>query len=73
MLTAQEYRRLKNASLVQMQRFWEEVYKQGFVDGLREAEKEFDDPELYQIIDADDAREKLGNEAYERLTNGRSD
>ena len=68
MLTAQEYRRLKNASLLQMQRFWEEVYKQGFVDGLREAEKEFDDPELYQIIDADDAKKKLGDEAYRRLT-----
>ena len=70
MLTAQEYRRLKNASLLQMQRFWEEVYKQGFVDGLREAEKEFDDPELYQIIDADDAKKKLGDEAYRRLTDG---
>lgn len=70
MLTAQEYRRLKSASLLQMQRFWEEVYKQGFIDGLREAEKEFDDPELYQIIDADDAKEKLGEEVYRRLTNG---
>lgn len=68
MLTVQEYKRLKNASLLQMQRFWEEVYKQGFVDGLREAEKEFDDPELYQIIDADDAKKKLGDEAYRRLT-----
>lgn len=70
MLTVQEYKRLKNASLLQMQRFWEEVYKQGFVDGLREAEKEFDDPELYQIIDADDAKKKLGDEAYRRLTDG---
>ena len=68
MLTVQEYKRLKNASLLQMQRFWEEVYKQGFVDGLREAEKEFDDPELYQIIDADDAKKKLGDEPYRRLT-----
>lgn len=38
-----------------------------FRQGVEEGQKCFDDPELYQIVDADVVRETIGNEQYEQL------
>lgn len=50
-----------------LESFLKRFYQEAFVEGLREAEKEFDDPEMYQIVDADVVRETIGNEQYEQL------
>ena len=69
-ITPSEYKKLKQASLPQVIGWATRIYRQGFEDGMREAEKEYDDPELYQIVDADVVRERLGEDAYERLVSG---
>lgn len=58
---------LKRASIPQVIGWATRIYRQGFEDGLREAEKEFDDPDKYQIIYEDDAKERIGEEQYRKL------
>lgn len=67
LLTAKQYKQLKSASFLQAQALLTRIYREGFEDGLREAEQEYDDPEKYQIITEDEARATLGNEKYEEL------
>lgn len=66
-LTPRQYKQLKQASFLQAQALLTRIYREGFEDGLREAETEYDDPEKYQIITEDDARATLGDEKYEEL------
>lgn len=73
LITPDDYRKLKQASLPQVIGWATRIYRQGYEDGLRDAEKEFDDPELYQIVDADTVREAIGDEAYDKLIGGSSD
>ena len=58
---------IKRMDLHTLESFLKRFYQEAFVEGLREAEKEFDDPEMYQIVDADVVRERLGEEEYKRL------
>lgn len=58
---------IKRMDLHTLESFLKRFYQEAFVEGLREAEKEFDDPEMYQIVDADVVRETIGNEQYEQL------
>lgn len=43
------------------------VYREGFIDGLREGETEFDDA---LILEEDEAAEYFGAEAVERILHG---
>lgn len=58
---------IKRMDLHTLESFLKRFYQEAFVEGLREAEKEFDDPEMYQIVDADVVREAIGNEQYEQI------
>ena len=64
---------MKQASLPQVIGWATRIYRQGFEDGMREAEKEFDDPELYHIVDADTVREAIGEEKFNELMGGKGD
>lgn len=66
-ISQKEIQMLKKASPAQIYGWAVRIYRQGFEDGLREAEKEYDDPNLYQIIDEDEARRKIGDTAYNVL------
>lgn len=68
-LTPKQYKQLKSASFLQAQALLTRIYREGFEDGLREAEQEYDDPEKYQIITEEEARAKLGDDMYEELIN----
>lgn len=67
LVTAEDLKMLKRASIPQVIGWATRIYRQGFEDGLREAEKEFDDPDKYQIIYEDDAKERIGEEQYRKL------
>lgn len=61
---------IKRLPLNDLRDFLIGFYEEAFEDGLREAEKEFDDPELYAIVDADRVKETLGEDAYNELIGG---
>ena len=67
LVTAEDYKKLKQSSFAQVIGWATRIYRQGFEDGLREAEKEYDDPELYQVLTEEDVRKKIGDQAYEML------
>ena len=73
LVTAEDLKMLKRASIPQVMGWATRIYRQGFEDGMREAEKEYDDPELYQIVDADKVREAIGEEKFNELMGGNSD
>lgn len=66
-ISNRQLKNIKRLPLEDLRDFLIGFYQEAFEDGLREAEKEFDDPELYQIVDADRVKETLGEDAYERL------
>lgn len=57
-------RRIRKMSTQELNDYLKRLYIIGFEDGLREAEKEFDGA---VIMDEDEARERLGEEAVRRL------
>ena len=63
-LTPQQYRRLKNASYGDMLAYLMNLYQRAYEDGLRDGETEFDDA---VIVNIDEARERVGDEAVDRL------
>lgn len=66
-LSRDQLKKIKKLSLDDLDEYLRELYAEAFRHGLREAEKEFDDPESFVIMDADEAREKIGDEMYARL------
>lgn len=61
-------RRIRKMSPQELNDYLKRLYIIGFEDGLREAEKEFDGA---VIMDEDEARERLGEEAVRRLLDER--
>lgn len=57
-------RRIRKMSTQELNDYLKRLYILGFEDGLQEAEKEFDGA---VIMDEDEARERLGEEAVRRL------
>lgn len=57
-------RRIRKMSVGELSEYLKNLYILGYMDGLREAEKEFDGA---VIMDEDEARERLGEEAVRRL------
>jgi len=55
-------------SLSELDAFIQRFYKAEFMDGLREGESEYDDS---IIINAEEVEERLNDEEYERLVNGK--
>lgn len=47
MLTFQQYKKIRNLSLNEFNRWVVSIYKSGFEDGLKEGEKEFDECSTY--------------------------
>ena len=56
--------RVKKMSTLQIFTWAQEIYKQGFIDGLREAETEFDDA---VILTEDEARKHFDSEQVDKL------
>lgn len=66
-LTPEQYKAIKRMSYSQLSGYLARFYREAYTAGLREAEQEYDDPEMYQFVNADDAKDLLGDELYERL------
>lgn len=66
-LSREKLKAIKRMSLNELNDFLWGFYVEAYQKGVREGEKEFDDPELYTIVDVDDARECIGEENLERL------
>lgn len=71
-LTKTKYKELRRYSMPELESYLVRLYRLGFEQGLKVGESEFDDPEMYQFVSADDARDLLGDELYERLVNEHS-
>lgn len=56
--------KVKKMSTLQIFTWAQEIYKQGFIDGLREAETEFDDA---VILTEDEARKHFDSEQVDKL------
>ena len=57
-------RRIRKMSVGELSEYLKNLYILGYMDGLREGEKEFDGA---VIMDEDESRERLGEEAVRRL------
>ena len=66
-LTKTKYKELHRYTMPEMKSYLVRFYRLAFEQGMKVAESEFDDPEMYQFVNADDARDLLGDELYERL------
>ena len=60
-------RKIKSMSTGELSDYLRRLYIMGFEDGLREGEREFDDA---VVLTEDEALERLGEEAVERLLRG---
>lgn len=60
-------RKLRKLSAAEMFNYLKEIYAEGFRDGLREGESEFDDA---IIMTVDDAKDRLTEEGFMRLIGG---
>lgn len=56
--------KVKKMNAMQIFSWAQEIYKQGFIDGLREGEKEFDDA---IILTEEEAKEHFDAECVEKL------
>ena len=65
LVTAEDIKMLKRASVPQVIGWATRIYRQGFEDGLREAETEFDDSIIMTI---DEAEKRIGKENFKKLT-----
>lgn len=63
-------RKLRKLSAVEMFNYLKEIYAEGFQDGLREGESEFDDA---IIMTVDDAKDRLTEEGFMRLIGGETE
>lgn len=59
--------RLKRCRFFQIFNWAQEIYKQGFIDGLREGEKEFDDA---VILTEEEAKKHFESERVDELLGG---
>ena len=66
-LTRQQLKKIKSLSLNELDEFLQNLYIEGYEAGLREGEMDFNDPDSFVIMDADDVRDKLGEEAFNKL------
>ena len=67
-LSRDQLRGIKRMSLSELDAFLQRYYRAAFIDGLREGESEYDDS---IIINAEEVEERLNDEEYERLVNGK--
>lgn len=51
----------------EFERFLMEYGQNCFQQGVEEGQRCFDDPEMYQIVDADTVRKRIGDEQYEQI------
>lgn len=58
--------KLKRMNPAQIYLWGENLYKQGYMDGLRDGESEFDDA---VIITEEEAREQMSNDVVDRILN----
>ena len=63
MITKYQMDKIRKMNLKQLESFLANVYKAGFIDGLREGETEFDDA---LILSEEEAAEYFGQEAINR-------
>lgn len=63
-------RKLRKLSAAEMFNYLKEIYAEGFQDGLREGESEFDDA---IIMTVDDAKDRLTEEGFMRLIGGETE
>lgn len=66
-LPRETLRKIKKMDTAELNEYLKRLYIIGFTDGLREGEKEFDDA---VVLDEDEAKERLGEEAVMRLLEG---
>lgn len=66
-LTKTKYKELRRYTMPEMEAYLTRFYRLAFEQGLKVGESEYDDPDRYQFVNADDAMELLGEELYERL------
>lgn len=59
--------KIKKMSVFQIFNWAQEIYKQGFIDGLREGEKEFDDA---VILTEEEAKKHFESERVDELLGG---
>lgn len=64
---------IKRLPMPEFERFLMEYGQDCFRQGVEEGQRCFDDPEMYQIVDADVAREKIGEELFNELVRGEDD
>lgn len=61
--------KVKKMSILQIFTWAQEIYKQGFIDGLREGETEFDDA---IILTEEEAKKHFDSERVEKLLGGQN-
>lgn len=66
-ISRDQLRTLRKLSAEEMYEYLKRIYVEGFKDGLEEAEHEFDDA---LILTEEEAAEKLGEEAFNKLIGG---
>ena len=69
-ISNRQLKSIKRLPLEDLRDFLIGFYQEAFEDGLREAEQEFDDPELYQIVDAERVKQTVGEDKYNELIGG---
>lgn len=72
-ISNRQLKSIKRLPLEDLRDFLIGFYQEAFEDGLREAEQEFDDPELYQIVDAERVKQTVGEDKYNELIGGQND
>ena len=66
-MTRDQIKKIKRLPTRELEQFLMRFYRAAFVDGLREGEKEFDND---LILTEDEARERFGEEAVDRILEG---
>lgn len=66
-ISRDQLRTLRKLSAEEMYEYLKRIYVEGFKDGLEEAEHEFDDA---VILTEEEAANKLGEEAFNKLMGG---
>ena len=63
-MNRETYRGIKNMDKTQLEQYLHSIWLDGAINGLREAEHEFDDA---VVLTEDEARERISDEAFKRL------
>lgn len=69
-LSRAQLKMIKKLPMAELERFLMEYGQNCFQQGVEEGQKCFDDPEMYQIVDADVVRERLGDDLFNELVRG---